>query len=402
MAEATSVPVLEKVYLSDVEIHRQSPIASAEDLRARVLFHVLFSDELLIGDAQCLNTPLFRALVHPPEASATSVRADLGVLLDNGRIRVAVREGMTLREVRDSQKSRDVEHVPGLAYAEEMDRRTRRYAVPYSFGAVSGAFKSVLLSLLEEHLARAEGTTRRVLEESREWIRGQEPLYYKSLREWEAEYPRDAHGTPTEIVLVLDAIDRAAGEAYRRALPTALGAATAAPRGGTTLTAPASRRLLAERIALPAHMLDPFLLGRLPVDVLLEATEQPSRTALVQELSVLRSGAEPDLGLLQDAVEEFSGWIQAAFERTFRDTDESAWAVLGRQRNLMRLQVSEDMLTGTLGVGFDIPPEDEEDGYLDVHFAERGLPDTYGYDPDGDAGNPRALLRRTVLGAPVG
>ncbi|WP_095757826.1 hypothetical protein [Streptomyces xinghaiensis] len=47
----------EKVYLSDVEIHRQSPIASAEDLRARVLFHVLLSDTLLVGDSQSLNTP---------------------------------------------------------------------------------------------------------------------------------------------------------------------------------------------------------------------------------------------------------------------------------------------------------------------------------------------------------
>lgn len=390
----------ERVYLSDVEIHRSSPIASAEDLRARVLFHVLFCDELLVGDSQSLNTPLFRALVSPDASRPGTVRADLGQLLDIGRIRVALRAGHTLRQVRDSQAERQVEHVPDVAYAEEMDRRTSGRTAAYDFDAVAAAFRNGVLSHLARRASHADGATRRVLEEAREWATGQNPLFYRALRQWAETYPRQAHGTTTEVVLALEAVDRAAGEAYRQALPTVLGAATAAPREGGSITTSASSRVLAEQGALPAGLLDRFLLGRVPVDVVLEATEQPARRALVDGLSALRSGRQADTDRLGEAVAEFAAWAQRAFERTFTDSDEQARAVLAGQRNLMRFGVAEDVRTGTLGAGLEVSATGEaEDAHLSVQFTERSvLPDTDGtpvYAGDTGVGD----LRRAVVGA---
>ncbi|MGW4031305.1 hypothetical protein ACWEFL_18660 [Streptomyces sp. NPDC004838] len=406
---------MEKIYLSDVEIHRQSPIAKAEDLRARVLFHVLLSDILLIGDSQSLNTPLFRALVTPEEAVG-SVRSDLGQLLENGRIRVARRDGQTLREVRASQESRDVEHVPSIAYAEEMDRRTAGHAVAYDFGSVAAAFKSGVLSLVEAQAGRAEGETRRTLEAARDFMAGQEPLFYKGIRDWEDVYRAESGHRSAEVVLALGAVDLAAGEAYRQALPTVLGAGTAAPLS-TEAQVGTPGRTVAELTALPAGMLDGFLLGRLPVEVFLEAAEQPSRKAVVEEFALLRRGQSPDTARLTEAMAEFSVWMQEAFDRAFRGTDERARAVLDGRRNLMRFGISEDALTGALGAGLDVPsgpygsPARHGQGgrsasgghgdggrYLDLTVVDRGVPAAdraAGIEPLDD----RRMRQRVITGS---
>ncbi|MFD5819072.1 hypothetical protein [Streptomyces sp. NPDC127038] len=365
----------EKVFLSDAEIHRESDFATAEDLRARVLFHVLFSDELLIGDSQCLNTPLFRALVSPAEARRHGVRGDLGQLLDNGRIQVARRDGLTLREVHASQALREVKHRPDAGYADELDRRIRAHPVSYDFGAVAAAFKSGVLRLIGRRLSGTEGATYDVLERAREWVTGQEPLYFNSVKNW-VEGFRTADGSvPAALVLALEAVDRAAGEAYRQALPTVLGASTAASEGLEGLTDAATRRTVVERTGFAAGVLDPFLLGRIPVDVLLEATEQPSRTALVEELAVMKNGERPDLDRFQEAMAEFSGWTREAFGRAFDATDERELAVLRGRRNLMRYGITEDSLTGTLGAVLDVGPvDDSRNEYLDARFAARSVP----------------------------
>ncbi|MEU0601645.1 hypothetical protein ABZ484_25890 [Streptomyces sp. NPDC006393] len=390
-----------KVYLSDVEIHLQSPFASAEDLRARVLFHVLFCDELLVGDSQCLNTPLFRALVSRDEAGASPVRSDLGVLLDSGRIRVARRDDRTLREVRDSQELRGVDNVPSAEYAEAMDLRIRRHPVTYDLDGVAAAFKSGVLRLLGKELAGAEGVTRRLLEEARSWADSQQPLFYKSIRDWAEDYGRASVSVSTEVVLALDTVDRAAGEAYRQALPTVLGAGTAAPRGTVRLAASAGHRTVAQTVGLPADMLDSFLLGRLPVGVLLEATEQASRAVLVRELAVLRSGREPDQALLQEAVSEFGAWMHRAFLRAYRTTDERARAVLRGEQNLMRFGITQNAVTGALSASLEVPqPDDDGTAYLDVRFLEHGLPAAD--DISAAALQPHRLRQRAVVGSSLG
>ncbi|MCX5323855.1 hypothetical protein OG847_31060 [Streptomyces sp. NBC_00120] len=389
----------ERVYLSDVEIHRQSPIASAEDLRARVLFHVLLSDTLLVGDSQSLNTPLFRALVSSQEAVGHAVRSDLAPLLDSGRIRVACRDGQTLTAVRDAQKLRQVEHVPSAAYAELMDRMTHARAVTYRLDTVSAAFKSGVIRLLEEQTQNAGGKTRATVEAALEFVRGQEPLYFKTLRDWKDSFRTGSSGS-TEVVLALAAVDRAAGESYRQALPHVLGAGTAAPRS-VELPATTAARTVLERTTLPASILDGFLLGRLPVEVFLEATEQPSRSVLVRQLGLLRRGSQPDLSQLVEAMAEFSTWMQEAFVRAFRDTDERARAVLDGNHNLMRFGISQDSLTGALGAGLDVPAADGDEDYLDLQVVDRSVPAADGAADIGQL-DAQQMRQRVITGAYVG
>ncbi|MET4921412.1 hypothetical protein P3L51_03375 [Streptomyces sp. PSRA5] len=388
----------EEIYLSDVEIHRQSPIASAEDLRARVLFHVLLSDTLFIGDAQSLNTPLFRALVSSHEADGHAVRSDLAPLLGSGHIQVACRDGLTLTAVRDAQAVRQVEHAPDSAYAELMDGLTRAHAVTYRLDAVSAAFKSGVIRLLEEQTRNAGGETGGTIDAALDFVRGQEPLYFKALRDWEESFRRKSSGS-TEIVLALAAVDRAAGESYRQALPHVLGAGTAAPRSVERPGA-ASRTVL-ERATLPAGILDSFLLGRLPVEVFLEATEQQSRGVLVHQLGLLRRGAGPDVHLLSEAVTEFSTWMRETFVRTFRDNDERARAVLNSNRNLMRFGISQDSLTGALGAGLDVPETDEDGDYLGLQVVDRTVPTADGA-ADIEELDARQMRQRVITGAYAG
>jgi hypothetical protein len=166
--------------------------------------------------------------------------------------------------------------------------------------------------------------------------------------------------------------------------------------------------MVLEHTSLPAGMLDEFLLGRLPVEVFLQAAEQPSRKAVVEELALLRRGHSPDPARLMEAMGEFSAWTQEAFERAFRGTDERARAVLDGQRNLMRFGISEDPLTGALGAGLDVPsgagaaaPAPAAEGvagYLDLRVVDRGDPAAEapaGIEPLDD----RQLRQRVVTGS---
>ncbi|MFJ6718686.1 hypothetical protein [Streptomyces sp. NPDC091259] len=389
----------EKVYLSDVEIHLQSPIANAEDLRARVLFHAVLSDTLLIGDSQALNTPLFRALVSSQEAGRMGVRSDLEPLLSSGRIRVACRDGKTLTAVREDQQRRHVKNMPGAAYAELLDGMTRAHAFSYRLDAVSAAFKAGVVRLLEARRRGTDGQTRATFDAALDFVKEQEPLYFAAVKDWEESFRAESSGS-AEVVLALAIVDRAAGESYREALPHVLQAGTAAPRV-VDLPSTAATRTALKYTTLPGSLLDGFLLGRLPVEVYLEATEQPSRSVLVRELGLLRRGGQPDLSRLMEAMTEFSRWMQDAFVRAFRNTDERARAVLNGNRNLMRFGISQDSLTGALGAGLDVPTADAEEEYLDLRVVDRGVSAVDGAADIGEL-DARQMRQRVITGAYAG
>lgn len=332
------------------------------------------------------------------EADGHTVRSDLAPLLDSGRIRVACRDGQPLTTVRDAQEQRQVEHVPGPAYAELMDGLTRTHAVSYSLDTVSAAFKSGAIRLLEEQTRNSGGETRETFDAALAFMRESEPLYFKGLRVWEESYRSRSSGS-AEIVLALAAVDRAAGESYRQALPHVLGAGTAAPR---SLNVPlAENDIVLGGATLPAGLLDSFLLGRLPVEVLLEATEQQSRGVLVSQLGLLRRGGAPDVPLLTEAATEFSAWMQETFVRTFRDSDARARAVLDGNRNLMRFGISQNSLTGALGAGLDVPATDDDGDRLSLRVVDRSVPAADGAADIGEL-DLHKLRHRVLTGAYVG
>ncbi|MFI9774489.1 hypothetical protein ACIHCV_07235 [Streptomyces sp. NPDC051956] len=373
----------ERIYLSDVEPHSAAPIDSASDLRSRVLLHVLFADTLLIGDAQSLNNKYFRALVSAEEAGRATggaLLSDLALLLEEGRIRVARRVGLTLRDLRDDHERRNVENVPGPAYADRLDALTSAHIVPYDGAVVGDMFKSGVLHRIEAGVQQARGGARIALDDVRQWAADQEVLLYKALRDWLDVYRKKNTGASAEVILALQSVDDWAGESYRQALPSVLDAGTASPRDEPdTIPASRSRRIL-EQAGLPAAMLDNFLLSQLPVEVLFEATAQPSRNALVRELARLRRGLQPDTSALRAAVDEFSSWMLETFDRTFRGTGGRAWDHLQGQARLMRFGLDEDPATGRLGAGLEVRTAAADTGQrLSFHVVNRPAEGTEDY-----------------------
>ncbi|MFE3505589.1 hypothetical protein ACFXPX_09605 [Kitasatospora sp. NPDC059146] len=365
----------ERIYLSDVEPHAAAPIDRASDLRSRVLLHVLFADALLIGDSQSLNNRYFRALVSAEEARQVpwaeegAELPDLAPLLESGRIRVAVRAGRTLREIRDDHRRRNVTNVPEPGYVARLTAMSAAHAVGYDGTAVAARFKAGVLARIDVAGRHATGGTRTALEDARSWIADQQPFDYKALRDWLDKYRVKDPGSSAELILALQSVDEWAGESYRRALPGVLDVGMAGPRDGSgTLSAARSRRIV-EEAGLPAVLLDNLLLSQLPLEVVLEAVEQPSRNALVRELGQVRRGLRPDDAVLRQSVGEFSAWMLEAFERTFRGTDGLAWARLRSETRLMRFRLDEDTVTGRLGVGLEVrgaPLDGARDLSLDV------------------------------------
>ncbi|MEV7354264.1 hypothetical protein [Kitasatospora sp. NPDC091276] len=385
----------ERIYLSDVEPHAAAPIDRASDLRSRVLLHVLFADTLLIGDSQGLNNRYFRALVDVEEARkvrwspGTAALSDFGALLEAGRLRVALRAGGTLHRISDGHRAEGVENAPDVTYVERLTGVSSAHTVPYDGSAVAAAFKSGVLTRIEAAERDFAGSAREALEAARAWVSEQDPLLYKQLRDWLAGYRSARPGGSAELVLVLQSVDDWAGESYRRALPQALGVGMAGPRDGEgTIPVFRSRRLV-EYAGFPAVMLDNLLLSQLPVEVVFEAIEQPSRVALVAELGRLRRGIQPDTAVLRSAVDEFSSWTLEAFERTFRRVGGLAWEHLRGEVRLMRFGLDEDPVAGRLGAGLEVVSP-ATDGVRDLSLHVVNGPGAAGPEPQRRA-QPRPL-----------
>lgn len=376
---------VERIYLSDVEPNPVGPLAYAADLRSRVLLHVLLADALLVGDSQSLNNKYFRCLISPgehddgsgaPRLQRDAVLSDLAPLLREGRVRVAQRKGSTLLGIRDEHARRQVNNVPPRAYVSHLDALASAHAVPYDVAEVGEAFRGGVLSRIGAALDGATGPVRSALSDARQWVAEQPQLLHIELRSWIASYrsagTRQQH---TGVVLALQSLDDWAIDAYRGALPLVLGTGVARPREGRDLPARESRRLLTQD-ALPAALLDPFLLSRLPVDLVLETVAQPARNAMVQELARVRRGLPPDLPVLGEAVQEFSHWLRDAFERAFRPADGREWVHLRGVTRLMRFGLDEDPVTGRLGACLDVGTAVPDARHLSFAVTEgAGAPD---------------------------
>ncbi|MGW6817745.1 hypothetical protein [Streptomyces sp. NPDC055005] len=354
---------VERIYLSDVEPNPVGPLAYAADLRSRVLLHVLLADALLVGDSQSLNNKYFRCLIsaeerdgeaEAPRLQQAEVLSDLAPLLREGRIRVAQRAGSTLFGIRDEHARRRVNNVPDRAYVDHLDALTSAHAVPYDLAEVGEAFRRGVLNRIDTALDGVTGAARSALSDARQWVTEQPQLLHIELRSWIASYRSvGARQQHTGVVLALQSLDDWALDAYRGALPLVLDSGVARPREGHDLPTGENRRLLAQD-ALPAALLDPFLLSRLPVDLVLETVAQPARNAVVQELARVRRGLLPDLPVLGEAVQEFSHWLRDAFERAFRPADGREWGHLRGVNRLMRFGLEEDPITGRLGACLDV------------------------------------------------
>jgi len=334
----------DKVFLSDANPHYVARAETVVDLRARILFHALLCDYLVIGDAQSLNNPLLRSVVAH-EAGGEASPTDLAALLAAGRIRIARRSTLgSLTALRDDHAGRNVEDVPSPAYAELLDTLTAGHVMTYSGDGVAASFKSNVVEMLADGASRRDGygsDYTGTLGLARAWAEREEVLLYHEIRVWKNRQPG---ATPGERQ-ALRTLERISGVAYQKALPDALGLDVAAPR---TLLADsrdaASTSVIAEEL-LPPVLLVPFVVGRLPVDVVIRALEHPARASVVAQLDLLRQGVAFDPSALMAALQNFTDDLtHDAMEALRGAGDEAALRALrtGEMRARIRLDTVAD------------------------------------------------------------
>lgn len=331
----------DKVFLSDANPHYRPKADTPLDLRARILLHALLADQLVIGDSQSLTNPMLRRLVTATSGNKQLHRPhDLAALLQNGVLRIARRDSVpSFVAIRDDQYDRGVDDVPPREYAEWLDEVTKPHLINYTAKEVERSFKERVLKLLGADLDVPSGTDYdQVLTKAIDWIREQDVLYYKALREWSTEYPIRSSGA----LEGLEAIEGAASIAYETALPDALKLDVAAPRNSFGRIYPADEYPVLAEAELSPVLLLPFVLGRLPIEVVIDALASSDRKKAVAQLDLLRRGEQFDQQALLGAISRFSEQLHDLAIRSLSTRDPEAIAALQAREAYMRLRLDVD------------------------------------------------------------
>ncbi|MFJ7967046.1 hypothetical protein [Streptomyces sp. NPDC096324] len=335
------------VFLSETE-HHGSTVTDPKGLRARIVQNALFAERLVITDSQVLHNVALRSLLDGQTPSTPEWRADLAELISSGMLVIVRRDSAgSFREIRDEHEARHVVDVPTEEYAELMDEITEGHIAPYSVDKVSEGFKRRTADRLTELIGPPDDSYSRTLRAAVEWIHGQDPLYYNSLRGWIEERRRATRGETSEVAL--EAVERSANWSFRTSLPSVL----EMPVAWGTVRTPSTVALQGDapqgELALPGYALNPFVLARLPAGVVNEAVGLESRKVVVDQFAKAHSGRPVDTDALRDGVEDFCMHLQEAAVAAFRGLDADALAAVRDERVTARLHVSSSSVaTGAL------------------------------------------------------
>ncbi|MEY2248857.1 hypothetical protein AB8A21_39050 [Streptomyces sp. BF23-18] len=346
------------VFLSETE-HHGSSVTDPKGLRARIVQHALFAERLVITDSQVLHNAALRSLLDGRTPSSVEWRADLAELIRSGMLVVVRRESArSLREIRDEHEARNVSSVPTEEYAELMDEITEGHIVPYSVDRASERFKTRTTDRLSELIGPPDDDYARTLRSAVEWIHGQDPLYYNSLRAW-IEERRATRRDTSEVAL--EAVERSANWSFRTALPSVLEIPVAWGAVRTPTTVALQGEASREESTLPGYALNPYVLARLPAGVVNEAVGLESRKVVVDQFARAHSGQPVDTDALRNGVEDFCMHLQEAAVAAFRGLDSDALAAVRDERVRARLHISSssvatgsiDTLIGLISSGFN-------------------------------------------------
>jgi hypothetical protein len=326
----------DKAFLADANPHYVARPETVVDLRARILLHTLLCDYLVIGDSQSLNNPLLRSIVAD-ETDDRATPRDLARLFEAGRLRIARRNNReSLSAVRADHASRRVKDVPSDAYATLLDTLTARHLITYSGDDVTASFKSNVVELLGEGIDGAERDFADTLSRAQDWAVHEEVLLYHEIRDWSKQQPTDSPGQRQ----ALARLESIASVAYQTALPDALGLDIAAPRSVLGLAGDLASSGAVAEVIVPPVMLVPFVIGRLPVDVVLEALGHPSRSTMVVQLDLIRQDLEFDHDALFSALQDFSDSLtRSALTALEQAHDDAALRVLHAQELRTRFRI---------------------------------------------------------------
>jgi hypothetical protein len=337
------------VFLSETEHHLVRPVVDPQNLRARITLHALFAESLVVTDSQILNNPVLRLILTGDGGGAWL--GGMADLIRSGGLIVARRDTAdSFRQIRDEHNARKVENVPEEGYAEWLDELTEGHVLPYPAVSVSQRFKERLISELAKLIVEPNDRYKRTLGTAIEWIHTQDPLYYNSIRKWAARRP-----TPDEATrIALETVERTASWAFKMALPAELDTAVA---WGAVRT-PAAVSLMGDdveggRLLLPGYFLNPDVLARLPIALVNEATELPSRQIAVAQIARAYGGESVDLELLEESVREFVRKLQKAAVAEFHGRSEDALAAVQEKQLNARFHISPGTVIGG-GVGLVI------------------------------------------------
>ncbi|MFE4700299.1 hypothetical protein ACFRIC_24845 [Streptomyces sp. NPDC056738] len=320
--------------------------------------NALFAERLVVTDSQVLLNVALRSLLDGRTPSTREWRADLAELISSGMLVVVRRDAAgSFREIRDDHEARGVGDVPTEEYAELMDEITEGHITPYSVDKVSERFKRRTADRLTELIGPPDDSYARTLRAAVEWIHGQDPLYYNSLRRW-IEERRTAHRESSEVALA--AVERSANWAYRTSLPAELEIPVAWGAQRTPSTVALQGDAPRGDLTLPGYVLNPYVLARLPAGVVNEAVGLESRKVVVDQFAKAHSGRPVDTDALRDGVEDFCMHLQEAAVAAFRGLDADALVAVRDERVTARLHVSAssvatgslDTLIGLISSGF--------------------------------------------------
>lgn len=286
------------------------PDSAAALLRARILFHLLFTDRLVIPDSQILNNPHLRQMISPDEAVGP-LPSDLDEFVVAGRLAIARRDTMpSLAEFHEWQVANDVPDVATPEYARLVDELVGDQALTWSFEQVSTTFKTGTLAALRA----SRGISRvddRVTDLALAWVESQDVLYYRDFLKW-MDRARDLDASAVRHV------NRVITIAYGLSVPKTLHLDSAAPAGSDSpfeqlvLEAEATSDQQAELEAVDCFTINPFVLARVPAEIIMAAVESDERQRIMAEFAKGRLGGRPDWNVIADAFPELMTNLNAA------------------------------------------------------------------------------------------
>jgi hypothetical protein len=211
-----------QLFLTGADHHSPRPLEGRR-LRAYVMRHALFFDQLLIGDSQMNNNAALRHWIWDQEEPLTAPPKgprDLSELLAVGQLVPVVRRDYpSLEDLRKEHVNRNVEDVPTEAYVHFITSKLDGKRVNYGLPAVSSMFKQRVEDAFAEPSTRGSG---RLSENTQkrfyEYVVSQEPLLWRSVRDWLDDELRAGRLTERNRSF----IDRIVGARYFHNIPLTL------------------------------------------------------------------------------------------------------------------------------------------------------------------------------------
>ena len=389
------------VYFGDMNLHVSAAYSQAEDLRARILLHIVLSEPLVIGDSHSLNSPMFRSLVADDDSAGRHVDGGLAEFLRRGDLRVARRDSQkSFLEIRNDHLKKNIDDVPPQDYAEWLDEVTGGHTLQYGAPMVSANFKNNFLRRLDRRLQSVSADTPKryvdTLRRLRDWAEQQETLFYKKIRETYDDWRYDERNTSRETEEAVAFVERCASSSYHLALPQAIALAVTGPRNDELIELPATLRPT-ETMTLPYGLVNHKVWQTIPVHGVLEILDLDSRQRMLAEMAVARADGSGQIRDLMESIATFADELDAVLHRTFdRGKDAEVYAAMRRAALKARLTGLHDVSTGANGVQLNASPGDPADRLeddFDIVSMPVAVTDAEPWlEPDDDAPKPNTRV----------